>query len=484
MSLKRRLAWTLSLILAGVGITVALAGRYASDLYFQEVNQTLNASLSMYVVDRLTLIEDGTVNEQALHNLADQAMTVNPSVEVYLLDPQGRVVAHTMPPETIRHQQVATAPIEAFIAGATQRPLLGTDPRSLSPKAFSASPILHGDTLQGYLYVVLGGQLFDQVQASFFGTFIGRMGAASLLAVLLLGGVAGLIALRHTTRPLEALQDALSRYTRSAFVDDKAIYAVPENTLEVKELKHQVTHMTRALSAQFEQIETHDRLRRELLANVSHDLRTPLASMQGYLETLLIKDGQLDARERRRYAEIAHQHATRLNTLVGHLFELAKLDSGAISVDLESFPVAELLHDVMQEFELQAREQGIQLSLVGAQAAAGVHAVADISMMQRVFENLLSNALRHTPRGGRIDIEVKPRAECVEVEVKDSGSGIAPDLLPTVFERYASGNAQGESSGLGLAIVKRILELHRSEIHVSSRVQHGTCFSFELDRAA
>lgn len=484
MSLRSRLTWTLVLLLLGVGLAIAWAGRYASNLYFQEVNQTLNASLSMYVVERLTLIEDGTVNQDALHKLADQAMTVNPSVEVYLLDPDGRIVAHGMPEDTILHQQVPLAPINALLDGETQRPLLGLDPRSNTPKAFSASPIRHGDTLQGYLYVILGGRLFDEVQASFFGTFIGRMAATSLLAVLVLGGVAGMYALRRTTRPLESLQLALSRYTSSGFVDDGAIHAVPENTTEVRELKEQVTRLTATLRKQFEEVATHDRLRRELLANVSHDLRTPLASMQGYLETLLIKETQLSAGERRRYIEIAHQNANRLNRMVGHLFELAKLESAAVQVERESFCVAELLNDVIQEFELHARRRGIALKLIGAEAHAEIQAVADISLMQRVFENLLSNALRHTPEGGSIEIELRPRAERIAVEVKDNGSGIEPHLLPNIFDRYASGDAGSESTGLGLAIVKRILELHNSEIQVTSKLQEGTSFTFELDRAA
>lgn len=484
MSLKWRLAWTLFALLAGLGIIIALAGWYATNLYFQEVNQTLNKNLSMYVVQRLKLIEGGVVNREALRVLADQAMTVNPSVEVYLLDPQGRVLAHALPENTIRHPQVAIEPIKAFIARHDDGLLLGQDPRSDAPKAFTASPILYGDELQGYLYVILGGRLFDEVRSSYFGTFVGRMAAFSLLGMLLLGGVAGLIALRRTVGPLEALQRAVSQYTASGFRDDRSLRAVPEKTLEVKQLKQQLEQMTGTLAEQFEQAETHDRLRRELLANVSHDLRTPLASLQGYLETLLLKDAQLDQDARRRYVHIAHNHARRLNQLVGNLFELAKLDSGALTPDFEEFSVAELLQDVIQEFELEAEERGVMLTLPGIGAQSALRVVADIGLIQRVFENLISNALRHTPEGGRIEISLAARATAVAVEVRDTGCGIPPDLLPAIFDRYASAGGDAERSGLGLAIVKRILELHDAEIHVTSRIQQGTCFSFELCRSA
>ncbi len=485
MALKWRLAWTLILLLVGLGVAIAWAGRYASQLYFQEVNQTLNASLSMYVVERLTLIEDGTVNRDAFMTLADRAMTVNPSVEVYLLDVHGRVVAHAMPEGSILHPSVPLQPVTAFMEGDGSRLVLGQDPRSDSRKAFSASPILHGENLQGYLYVILGGQLFDQVQASFLNTFIGRMAASSLLVVLVLGGLAGVVALHRTTRPLERLQRAVKQYTDSGFVDDSAIRAVPDNTLEVRELKGQVAQLTERLARQFKEIEANDRLRRELVANVSHDLRTPLASMQGYLETLLIKDGELTAEQRRSYVDIAHRHTHRLNRMVADLFELAKLDSGALRPALEPFPVAELLHDVMQEFELSARDRGVGLVVDGLEQFSDLRVVADISLIERVVENLISNALRHTPRGGEVALTVTPGDGVVGIEVRDTGSGIAPELLPTIFDRYATTAAgDTERTGLGLAIVKKILELHEREIQVRSRPQRGTAFTFELPAPA
>lgn len=484
MSLKWRLAWALILLLFGLGIAIAWTGRYASQLYFHEVNQTLNASLSMYVVERLALIEDAKVNDDAFRALADQAMTVNPSVEVYLLDPDGHIVAHAMPEETSLTTQVALGPILSFLDAEPGQLVLGDDPRSERRKAFSASPIKSDGQLQGYLYVILGGHLFDAVQDAYFGTFISRMAASILLVVLVVGAFAGIYAIRKTTVPLDALQLALRKYTNSGFLDDQDIRVIPENTLEVRQLKEQAMQLTSRLAAQFEQAHTNDRLRRELLANVSHDLRTPLASMQGYLETLLIKEADLSEVERRRYLEIAFRHANRLNHMVGQLFELAKLDSGAIQPELEPFLIAELLHDVGLEFELAAQQKQITLSFQGLEEGASVGVIADISLIQRVLENLISNALRYTPDGGRIDIALAAHTSNVEIAVKDNGCGIAPELLPTVFERHASAADMSDSAGLGLAIVKRILELHDSQIEVTSNMAQGSQFSFGLNRVA
>ena len=101
-----------------------------------------------------------------------------------------------------------------------------------------------------------------------------------------------------------------------------------------------------------------------------------------------------------------------------------------------------------------------------------------------MLENLISNALRHTPEGGHIDIHLDKRSSAVAIDVRDDGSGIEQHLLPVIFDRYASGTSTNESTGLGLAIVKRILELHNTEIRVTSTAAAGTCFSFELNQAA
>ena len=225
-----------------------------------------------------------------------------------------------------------------------------------------------------------------------------------------------------------------------------------------------------------------DRLRRELVTNVSHDLRTPLASMQGYIETLIIKDNALDAGTRKQYLEIARRHATYLNRLIQDLFELAMLDSRSVTPEFERFLLAELIHDVVQEFQLQAREANVALEVDPPDESVSVY--ADISLIQRVLENLVGNALKHTPAGGKVSISVQRSAAAVGVSVADTGPGIAEDALPHIFDRFYKAEQTDErgqgSMGLGLAITKRILDLHASEISVVSKDRQGTRFHFDL----
>jgi len=204
--------------------------------------------------------------------------------------------------------------------------------------------------------------------------------------------------------------------------------------------------------------------------------------MQGYLETLIIKDGTLDPATRRRYLEIARRHATHLSLLIQDLFELAMLDSSGVTPTCEQFSLPELVHDVVQEFELQATESGVSLEV--HRHGADVSVYADIKLIQRVLENLVGNALRYTPAGGKVSISVKRHLEAVGVSVSDTGPGISQDALPRIFDRFYRADHQGEpgkgSMGLGLAIAKRILELHSSEISVVSKERQGTRFHFDL----
>jgi len=208
--------------------------------------------------------------------------------------------------------------------------------------------------------------------------------------------------------------------------------------------------------------------------------------MHGYVETLLLKNDSLSDEERLRYLQITRKHSLRLGRLIGDLFELSKLDAASIQPTLESFSLAELLQDVTQEFELEAEKKGVDIDVSAQPDASMVH--ADIGLMQRVLENLLRNALKYTPEGGSISISLDKRPGCVAVAVADTGCGIAERDLNRIFDRFYR-SEQGEeersnSAGLGLAIVKRILDLHGSRITVSSKLNQGTRFEFDIPAQA
>ena len=490
-TLLTRLGIALLLVVGLLGGCFFVLEQFSTRTYYEEITQRLNASIAMYVTDEMQLIEDGRVNAEALSLLAQRAMIINPTVEVYLLDTRGKILAHALSPESVQSEQVALDPVRKLIAGDSEMPLRGTDPRNpRRQKIFSAHPVMHDGDLQGYLYAILGGQKYDQLADSLRGSYVQRLSLGALAAIVLAAFGVGLLIFSLLTRRLSQLTSDVRRFTESGFDPATAPLAAVsgqrENGDEISQLRTAFSRMARKIEQQFEGLKETDRLRRELVSNVSHDLRTPLASMHGYVETLLLKNDSLSEAERLRYLEITRKHSLRLRQLIGDLFELSKLDSTSIEPTLETFSLAELLQDVTQEFELEAQKKSIAIAVKAPESAVLVH--ADIGLIQRVLENLLRNALKYTPTYGIITISLDPQPGRVAVAIADTGCGIAPQDLDRIFDRFYR-SEQGEegrstSAGLGLAIVKRILDLHGSRITVRSAPNEGTRFEFDIPAKA
>ncbi len=492
-TLFAKLSLALLVIVLLIGSGFFFVERFSTRLYHEEITQRLNASIAMYVTGERQLMENGVVNDVALSEFAQQAMIINPTVEVYLLDTQGGILAHAMPAETVLTQQVDLAPVRALMGGKAEMSVHGTDPRNLDrKKVFSAHPVMFNDQIEGYLYAVLGGQKYDELADSIRVSYIQKLSLGAMVAIVLGAFMVGLLVFGLLTRRLSGLTSDVQAFTRAGFDPELAIRVKhgkstdPKKSDEISQLREAFAVMADKIREQFERLKETDRLRRELVSNVSHDLRTPLASMHAYVETLLIKNESFSADERRHHLEITRKHTKRLGQLIGDLFELSKLEAASVQPSLEYFSLAELLQDVAQEFELEAQKLDISLSVESARNAPAVS--ADIGLMQRVLENLIRNALKYTPRGGNVTISLQEHPGHVAVAVADTGRGIAQEDLERVFDRFYRGHDkddhEGGSAGLGLAIVRKILDLHGSRITVSSELNQGTCFEFELPTRA
>lgn len=288
------------------------------------------------------------------------------------------------------------------------------------------------------------------------------------------------------TRRLHLLAAAIDAFLASNFTKPPRNFPGDPDGDEIDRLGAAFVDMSERISSQLKLLEEHGQQRRELLANVSHDLRTPLASIQGYIETLLLKHGTLSPEEERSYLEVAARNSERLTRLVSDLFQLTKLEAHELKAAREPFALTELAQDVLQKFELAANKRRLVLE---ARIAPEVPYVdADIGMIERVLENLIENAMRYTPAGGQVRLQVHQANERVRVSVADTGKGIASQDLPNVFERYYRADRSEEgnigNAGLGLAISRRIVELHGGQMSVESTLNRGTTFSFDLPIAA
>lgn len=480
LTLTQRLSLVFSvLLLACCGASAWLQVR-SNDMHEKEVIQDLSRGLAAHIARNAVLMDADGLKPEALRQLFGQLMVVNPSVEVYLLDGQGHVVGHDAPAGRLQREQVDLQPVRRLLAGGAL-PILGDDPRSATGrKVFSAAPLRSG----GYIYVVLLGETHDELAARVSASSVLRTTLWSMALVAALGLVAGLVAFGLITRPLRRLTEAMRRFNADA--DPETAPAAQPGLLrasaagsrdEIAALEAAFAQMAGRIAEQWRALTKQDQERRELVANISHDLRTPLTSLQGYLETLSLKADTLGDAERRRYLAIALAQSVKVGRLAQSLFELARLEHGIVQPALEAFSLADLLQDVFQKFELPAEARQVQLRAGIPPRLPAV--TADLGMIERVLTNLLDNAIRHTPAHGAVDVDLAVGDGRVSVTVSDTGPGIAPALRERLFQRAFSAGAH-RGGGLGLLIVQRMLQLHHSQIRLLEREGAGAVFRFEL----
>ena len=422
-----------------------------------------------------------------------------PGLRVYLVGPRG--VIFETEPRLAGHEprSIAVRELRAAVEGQSgMPPWAGDDPEGGRGR-FLASALEVGGAQTWYLYAVL------EPRREGSGTGVARWAIASGLGSMVgLGAflVAGL-ASRQEGRRLRSLTVRVAELGRRlGAVTSEALYGTREGASEPQrdgggladpsrggrdllvELERELEALESRLDRTLERLDARARAQRELLANAAHDLRTPLASLRGYLETLSLPTRSLDEAGKREYLEIALRQSERLSRLVQDLFDLSRLESQALPA-FERFHLGELVQDNVQRLRLRAEGVGIELS---ARFEADLPPVtADVGLMERALQNLLDNALRHTPSGGTVEVRLEERAGRVEVAVSDTGSGIAPEDLPRIFERFYRSRGKQASktgAGFGLAIAARIAELHGGRLDVESALGEGSTFRFDLEIAA
>ena len=470
-SLRSKLGLLLVVLFLVVGSGVLLVVLRGAGRYSDEVNHRLNHDAAAHIVNTIEPFEAGagkTVNQDALKGVFMNVMVVNPTLEVYLIDRAGAVLAYDAPEEKILRPHVDVTAAQRFLDQGGAVLVLGDDPRSLTAKKpISVAAVRRDGALAGYLYIILGGEAFDGVTGALQESYILRWGLGLILGAFLVAGLVGLGALGALTRPLERLRAAMQH-----FRDDGRVVPLEVATSdEIGALTADFNQMAARIADQVEVLRVTDEERRRFVANISHDLRTPTATVKGYLETLLIRSGSLDPDERERYLRIALRQAERLGTLVDELFELARLEARDAEPAKETFNLAELASDVAAKFAVAAREAGHAVRFEVDESGA-LEVEGDPGLIERVLNNLIDNALGHSPAGGAVTVSVRAGAKGdVEVRVRDEGPGVPEAERARIFERFFRGPSAGSShrtggSGLGLAIVHRVVELHGGSVSV------------------
>ena len=482
-SLYWRISATFLLLLLIVGGVYIYITVQTAEQYFLEKHQRLNAHIAESMVKEVKPFLNGEVNKNMIDGLMHSMMAANPSIEVYVLSEAGEILAFVdteMDPEKkrpVKLEKVELEPVREFLETEGQKGVLGEDPRNPGVfKVFSAASVEEAGNLVGYVYIILASVEYDFVSQYLFDDFLLTLGGRNIIFTLVAALLIGLLVIWVVTRYLRQIIETVRRFSKG---DYRARIPVRSQG-ELSQLSNTFNEMADTIVEDMEKRDAVENLRKELIANVSHDLRTPLAVVRGYIETLSIKGKALGEQEREKYIQTTLDGIDKLEKLVNDLFELSKLEADQVQLQKEPFSLSELVQDVVYKYQLLAQEKGINLKLNLSQDHSIV--IADIALIERVLQNLIDNALKFTPEGGDIEVEISKLDEEVKVSVLDTGPGIPEEEIPHIFDRYhqAKTNAAKTGSGLGLAIVKKILELHDTAISLTSKLNQGCQFSFSL----
>ena len=304
------------------------------------------------------------------------------------------------------------------------------------------------------------------------------------LVLLAIGAAsAALLIFSPAHRRLRTLEQA-ARALGEGRTDVRAVEAGGD---EVSSLAHAFNRMADDLGARAAALAASDRARRQLLADVSHELMTPLAAVRGYTETLAMPELSLDQPTRSRYLGIIGDETQKLESLIGDLLDLARLEGGGGTLTIEDVPVKELFGRIADRHGPAIRERRVTLEVSVQPPELAVR--ADGQRLEQALQNLAANALRHTPEGGRVTLAAEAVPEGARITVRDTGPGIPLEHLPHIFERFYKADAARSAtrmsgSGLGLSIVQAIVERHGGTVTASNSPEgSGACFEIRIPRS-
>ncbi len=305
----------------------------------------------------------------------------------------------------------------------------------------------------------------------------------AVMVGLLASFAVGWVLMTWLTRRIQSLSGAVADYAAGDLT--RRVEAASND--EIGQLGRSFNTMAAQLETVIDDLSNKELFQRQLIANISHDLRTPLASLRGYIETLILRGDDMDRNEYRRYLGIVTDNLLHLDRLVDHLLQLSRLDSGQARFQHEDFPLAELAEGVLARCTAPAEAKSITIDCDCPDDLPMIH--ADPLQIAQVMQNLIENGIKFGREGGEVLVIARDRGDgTVEIAVRDDGPGIALEDQPHIFERFFVGDRsrsqKGQSSGLGLAISAKIIQGHGSELTVESQPGHGACFRFRLEVTA
>lgn len=489
-SFRARLTLTVVALVAGVLLSMSAIVVNRLDAYFEEEEES---ALSARALEVATIVAVVAVPASGAEPVIEAGNTLNAGVAQQISAPSflgflANAVAKADVTIAIggAAQTTSGSVIVTAAPGGTSKALL-----TAPPEARESRETLHSTATFG---PVRGTALSDPwgVRVTLSDPYTTRAytlaTVTTLLLVTALGAllaalVMGALIAGRFTRPLRRLSDATRQFGGGDLANRVPAAEIGAAYTEVTDLARQFNLMASRLEESVGLVRRDRDRSREFLADVSHELRTPISALRMNTELLQGHAGE-DAAARLEFLESSRVQLERLDWLAQNLLELSKLESGLLALDLRPDDLRTTVESAVEQADAAARRRGVELALELPESPLRVR--HDPQRIGQVVGNLVGNALKFTPQGGRVRVALRPHRDGAQLEVTDTGVGIDAAELPHIFERFYRGSsaneARGSGSGLGLAIVKSIVDMHAGRINVESRVGHGSTFSVVLLR--
>ncbi len=446
--------------------------------FYQASTQLLNKDVASHIAKFTSPFEQDSLNKKKADSVFYQAMVISPSVEVYFLDTTGKVIYYHGAPNEIRLPAIPLENIREYLSRDGQSYIKGPDPRDSSePKIFSAATVQGKSGTLGYIYVILGGTEYRNVTHMLYKSHAGGLLLQTFLFILFATITLTLLYVNRLQRNFKKLIGVLRKFETgdltARFPDNEKNDFAP--------VTHAFNKMAGQLEDNIERLKKAEVERKDFTTNISHDLRTPLAIARGYAETLLLnlENNDINQSKKSEYSKLIISNIQTVEHMVQQLLDLSQMESAGLNLEKQPFVFSEIVQELVHSFSLATEEKKILIECINCEYTAWIY--ADIHMMERVIQNLLTNAIKFTPENGQIFISLNKDAGELIFLISNEGEAMSGPLLGWLEDNKTdSSSSRPHNHGLGLVIVKTILQLHNFPIKAEFKIDTGNIISFRM----
>lgn len=454
---------------------------YATNHYHLASTQLLNKDVAAHIVKFASPYDGTQINKRRADSVFKNVMVISPSAEVYFLDSNGNVLDFYGHQKEIKLWKVPLKNIDKFIASKGEDYIKATDPRDPSyPKIFSAAEVKSATRKLGYIYVILGSNEYRAVTDMLFGSHITSLIIKAFFFIIILSIILSLLYIKRIQKSFGRMINVLENFKNG---DYNARFNTKDND-ELAPVSKAFNKMADLLTYNINKLSNIEKERKEFIANITHDLRTPLTIARGYAETLQIKKqtGEITDNEQDNFMQMIMKKILQVQHMVQHLFEISKMETAGYEPQKDPFVLSEIVQEIVNIFQLNAKEKSVSLTCVQCQYLVWIN--ADIGLMERVIQNLVDNAVKNTPENGNIEVALEVENNYLIFKIKNTGNPLSAGFIDWINSTESNFNEHYSSSqkpGLGLRIVKKILSLHASALHAETQNNSTNIFSFRID---